>query len=152
MKGSRATEMTDANRRLAMLWGDNDTVEDPIGSTYSADNQTNGTVKSQLKDKDSLLNHYKKLIMIRKAIPEIARGEYTPLQFNGYYSFGGFLSTYNDSTIGIFHNVGDTELVIDLSNYTEQEFSEVRAYVGINNASLNGQTLTIGAYTSVILK
>jgi glycosidase len=152
MKGSRATEMTDANRRLAMLWGDNDTVEDPIGSTYSEDNQTNGTVKSQLKDKDSLLNHYKKLIMIRKAIPEIARGEYTPLQFNGYYSFGGFLSTYNDSTIGIFHNVGDTELVIDLSNFTEQEFSEVKAYVGVNNATLNGQTLTIGAYTSVILK
>ena len=152
MKGSRATEMTDANRRLAMLWGDNDTVEDPIGSTYSEDNQTNGTVKSQLKDKDSLLNHYKKLIMIRKAIPEIARGEYTPLQFNGYYSFGGFLSTYNESTIGIFHNVGDTELVIDLSNFTEQEFSEVKAYVGVNNATLNGQTLTIGAYTSVILK
>jgi glycosidase len=30
MKGSRSTEMTDANRRLAMLWGDGDTVKDPI--------------------------------------------------------------------------------------------------------------------------
>ena len=31
MKGSRGTASTDANRRLAMLWGDNDTVKDPIG-------------------------------------------------------------------------------------------------------------------------
>ncbi len=152
MKGSRTTEMTDANRRLAMLWGDKDTVKDPIGTTYNEDNQINGTVKSQLKDKDSLLNHYKKLIMIRKSNPEIARGEYTPIIFNGYYSFGGFLSTYENSTVGVFHNLSDTELVIDLSNYTNYEFNAIRAYVGANSASLSGQTLTIGAYTSVILK
>lgn len=152
MKGSRTTEMTDANRRLAMLWGDKDTVEDPIGTTYNKENQTNGTVKSQLKDSESLLNHYKKLIMIRKSNPEIARGTYTPIIFTGYYSFGGFLSTYENSTVGVFHNLSDEELIIDLSNYTNNEFDAVRAYVGANSASLSGQTLTIGAYTSVILK
>ncbi|MDT8336212.1 MAG: alpha-amylase family glycosyl hydrolase [Candidatus Izemoplasmatales bacterium] len=152
MKGSRTTEMTDANKRLAMLWGDKDTVEDPIGTTYNEENQTNGTVKSQLKDSESLLNHYKKLIMIRKSNPEIARGTYTPIIFNGYYSFGGFLSTYENSTVGVFHNLSDEELVIDLSNYTNHEFETIRAYVGVNSASLSGQTLTIGAYTSVILK
>ncbi|MGD9964546.1 MAG: alpha-amylase family glycosyl hydrolase [Candidatus Izemoplasmatales bacterium] len=152
MKGSRTTENTDANRRLAMLWGDKDTVEDPFGTTYDSSNQTNGTVKSQLKDKDSLLNHYKKLIMIRKANPEIARGDYLPLTFDGYYNFGGFLTTYQDSTLGVFHNTGEMEVVIDLSQFTEFTFETVRAYVGQGKASLDGQTLTISPFTSVILK
>lgn len=152
MKGSRTTESTDANRRLAMLWGDNDKVSDPIGTTYDPELQVNGTVKSQIKDEDSLYNHYKKLIMLRKANPEIARGDYTILQFDGYSTFGGFLSTYNESTVGIFHNIGDEELIIDLSLYTEYQFQDVRGYAGPGSASLNGQILTISAHTSVILK
>lgn len=151
MKGSRSTEMTDANRRLAMLWGDDDTVEDPIGTTYDSDNQTNGTVASQLLVENSLYNHYKKLIMIRKANPEIARGNYTGKEFTGMDNFGGFLSTFEDSTIGIFHNTGSTELVIDLSEFTDFDFSGLRAYIGQGTASLDDQSLTISPFTSVIL-
>ena len=152
MKGSRSTESTDANRRLAMLWGDRDKVEDPLGTTYDADFQINGTVKSQIKDEDSLYNHYKKLIMLRKANPEIARGDYIALKFDSYYTFGGFLSTYEDSTVGVFHNVGDYEITIDLSLYTEYAFDVLRGYAGAGNASLEGQILTISGNTSVILK
>lgn len=152
MKGSKGASNTDANKRLAMLWGDNDTVRDPIGTTYLPENQTNGTVKQQLKDKFSLYNHYKKLIMLRKANPEIARGKYTVLNFDGYYSLGGFLSTYNNSTVGIIHNVGYNDITIDLSNYTDVNFSVVRGYAGEGTANLSGQTLTIQAHTSVILK
>jgi glycosidase len=151
MKGSRSTEMTDANRRLAMLWGDGDTVTDPIGTTYNIENQTNGTVASQLLEETSLYNHYKKLIMIRKANPEIARGAYTAIEFTGLYNFGGFLSTFNESTIGIFHNTGSQEVVVDLSQYTDFEFSYLRAYVGQGTAILSGQSLTISPFTSVIL-
>jgi hypothetical protein len=90
--------------------------------------------------------------MIRKANPEIARGSYTPLTFTGYYNFGGFLSTYNQSTVGIFHNTGSVEIVIDLSSYTDYDFTQLRAYIGQGTASLSGQTLTIGPKTSVVLK
>jgi glycosidase len=152
MKGSRSTEMTDANRRLAMLWGDGDTVTDPVGTTYSSTLQTNGTVAQQIEESDSLYNHYKKLIMIRKANPEIARGNYTALTFQGYYNFGGFLSTYEESTVGIFHNTGSVEITINLSGYTEYEFSQLRAYIGQGTAILSGQTLTISPKTSVVLK
>lgn len=151
MKGVRTTENTDANRRLKMLWGDKDTVKDPIGATYSPENQTNGTVRSQIGKSDSLLNHYKKLIMIRNANPEIARGVYTVLQFAGYSTFGGFLSTYQDSTVGIFHNTGSDPITIDLSQYTDQEFIVVRGFAGMGAATLDGQTLTIGGRTSVVL-
>lgn len=152
MKGSRGDANTDANRRLAMLWGDGDTVKDPEGTTFDAERQTNGTVKKQLKNKNSLFKHYQKLIKIRNANPEIARGDYTPLVFEGYTNFGGFLTTYNDSTIGIFHNTLDQEISVDLSQYTDYEFSGLRSFVGDGKAKLEGTTLTIDGYTSVILK
>jgi glycosidase len=152
MMGSRSTENTDANRRLAMYWGDDDPVTNPVGATWTIDRQINGSVMDQKPLEDSLYNHYKKLIMIRHANPEIARGQYTPLVFDGYTSFGGFLTTYQASTLGIFHNTSSSEITIDLSQFTSHEFSLVRAYVGKSSASLSGQTLTLGPLTSVILK
>ena len=153
MKGSRGiSDDTDANRRLAMLWGDKDTVQDPEGTTYDPSLQTNGTVKKQLRDSDSLLNHYRKLIQVRNANPEIARGDYTVIKFDDQFNFGGYLSTYNNSTIGVFHNTGEATLTIDFSKYTDYKFGELRSFVGENKASLNGQILTIEAYTSVVIK
>ena len=151
MKGVRGSEPTDANRRLAMLWGDKDTVKDPFGATLTRDFQTNGTVKSQISNKDSLYNHYKKLIMIRNAYPAISRGEYTVLEFLGYNSFGGFLTTYNNQTLGVLHNTIDTPQTVDLSQFSDVDFQKVLSYVGKGKAQLDGQMLTLDGYTSVIL-
>ena len=151
MKGSRGSANTDANRRLAMLWGDGDTVQDPVGTTYDKELQVNGTVKSHQKDKNSLLNHYKKLIQIRNAYPEIARGEYKSIETDLKY-FGGFSSTYNGSTVGVFHNTSTVELTIDLSKYTNIDFAELKVYAGLNNASFENGVLVIGGQTSVVLK
>ena len=152
MKGSRGTENTDANRRLAMLWGDKDSVKDPAGSTYDSDKQTNGTVRDQLGDESSIYNHYKKVILLREANPEIARGTYTILDFSDYSTFGGFLATYQNSTVGVFHNTGLIEIQIDLSLYTNQSFSIVRGYAGLGTATLDGTILTLSPLTSVIIK
>ena len=76
LRGSRGSANTDANRRLAMLWGDKDFIKDPIGSTYESKYQIDTTVASQLEDPDSMLNHYSKLIHIRNKYPAIARGDY----------------------------------------------------------------------------
>lgn len=150
--GSRGNENTDANRRLKMLWGDNDSVGNPIGATFDDARQINGTVRSQLRDDESLLNHYKKIIMLRNANPEIARGSYTPIVFESYYSFGGFISTYNNSSVGVFHNTGEDIITIDLSLYTDHKFSVVRGYAGKGKATLNGSILTLDPMSSVILK
>lgn len=152
LKGVRGTENTDANRRLKMLWGDKDTVTDPIGANYSIDRQTNGTVKDQINDPNSLYNHYKKVIMLRNANPEIGRGSLTPIHFTNHYSFGGFLSTYQNSTVGVFHNTSEDAITIQLNLYTTHSFTIVRGYAGKGSASLNGQTLTLDGLTSVILK
>jgi glycosidase len=152
MKGSRGTAPTDANRRLAMLWGGRDTVRDPIGTTYDSRLQTNGTVRNQLPRRDSLLNHYKNLIRLRRANPEIARGIIEPLDFSRYTTFGGFVSDYNNSKVAVFHNTGDGEVSVDLSLYTDINFSVMRGYAGRGRAVLNGNVLTLCGYTSAVLK
>ena len=150
MLGSRGGSNTDANRRLAMLWGDDDTVKDPVGANYSA-KQANGTVKDQLSDPNSLYNHYKKLIAIRKANPEIANGTFTALNMNEG-KVGGFLSEYEGKTVAVIHNTTTSEVTIDLSKYPQIPKEVLAAFAGVGTASLSGTTLTLGAQTSVVLR
>lgn len=150
MLGSRGGSNTDANRRLAMLWGDEDTVKDPVGANYTA-KQANGTVKEQLSDPNSLYNHYKKLIAVRKANPEIANGVYTSLELKEG-RVGGFLSQYEGKTVVVLHNTTTDEVTIDLSKYPQIPHELLAAYVGVGTASLDGTILTIAGQTSVVLR
>ncbi len=152
IKGTRGTANTDANRRLKMLWGDNDTISDPLGSTYDISLQNNGTVKEQLKDSKSLYNHYKKLIQIRKAYPEISRGLYEPIKTNKF-TVGGFISTYNNEKVLVIHNTGDKEITLNINTLSKEMFSDLKVYVGMGVAKLNSNgELTISGKTTVIIK
>ncbi len=151
MRGSRGGAQTDANRRLAMLWGDGDYVKDPTGTTYPASSQVETTVVDQKKDENSLYNHYKKLIMIRNANPEIATGHYIALSFEGT-KVGGFVAyDTTRSSVIVIHNTTLNKQTIDLdANGLTAE--ELRAVIGMESAELDGSTLTIGGQTSVVLK
>ena len=147
MRGSRGSANTDANRRLAMLWGDEDTVKNPIGSNYKGE-QSGGTVAQQLPQKDSLYNHYKKVIGVRKANPEIANGEYSALMLFGA---GGFLSTYQGSTVAVLHNTQQEPAQIELSALGAS-VSSVCAVVGVGGAAIADGVLTLDGQTSVVLR
>ena len=146
MRGSRGSANTDANRRLAMVWNDGDTIKNPTGSDY--DKQIEQGVAEQIRDENSLYNYYKKLIMIRLANPEIARGEFTAYSVPDS-KVGGFFASYEGSTVLVLHNTTLSAATVDLSDLG---VSELRAVIGVEDASLDGTTLTIGAQTSVVLK
>ncbi len=148
MRGSRGSANTDANRRLAMIWGDGDTIKDPTGTTYQASSQIQDGVNVQITNESSLYTYYKKLIMIRKANPAIARGEYHAVSVEGT-KVGGFTSTYNGKTVLVLHNTTDSAKTIDVSQFGN--FTEIRAFIGLEDASLSGTTLTLGAQTSAVL-
>ncbi len=152
MKGSRGNANTDANRRLGMLWGDKDKVKDPAGTTYKKDLQTNGTVKEQLKNKDSLVNHYKKLIMIRNAFPEISRGLFTTLKIYDTITLGGFVSTYQGETVVVIHNTGIKSKTIDLSLYLDSLPKKMIIEVGKGSGEFVDGKLVIDGLSTIILK
>ncbi len=147
MKGSRGGANTDANRRLAMLWGDGDPVRDPEGTDYKSE-QTNGTVADQLPDGSSLYNHYKRLIQLRKANPEIAYGTFQALEFPDSKA-GGFLCTYEGKTVGVFHNTTTETVQLDLS---ELGLTELAGWAGVGGATLENGILTLDPQTSAVLR
>ena len=151
MRGSRGGENTDANRRLAMLWGDDDMIRDPVGSTYPAKNQISTTVADQMADENSMYNYYCRLIAIRHKYPAIARGVYTAISCNEK-NLGGFHVEYEGENLGIFHNTSAEELVFDLSKYEGFAFTQIAEFIGAGSATLEGTLLTVGPQTSVVLE
>ena len=153
LKGSRGGANTDANRRLAMRWGDGDTVADPEGSDY--ENQTEATVQEMLSRKDSLLNHYRKVLQVRRENPEIARGEFRALEFGGTKA-GGFLCTWQGRTVAVVHNTTGKETAVDLKQAGAGGFTEIAAVLeavpGKGGAALEGDVLTLGPQTSAVLR
>ena len=150
MRGSRGSESTDANRRLAMLWGDEDFIRNPEGSTYPEKNQISTTVADQMADENSLYNYYCKLLAIRHKYPAIARGQYTAIK--GSKNLGGFLIDYEDQTIGLFHNNSQEEQTFDLSKLEGCELTTLCDFIGAGSARLEGTVLTLGPQTSAIIK
>ena len=150
MKGSRGGANTDANRRLAMLWGDGDTVKDPTGATYDASKQVEHGAADQMGDSGSLYSYYKRLIMIRKANPEIARGDYKALTVADS-KLGGFSATWENSTVCVLHNATTEPITVDLAAVTDVPLQEIRAVVGMGSATLDGTTLTLDGQTSIVL-
>lgn len=154
MCGSRGAEATDANRRLAMLWGNSYTPRNPVGTTYPEKNQIKTTVADQKEDANSLYNYYCRLIAIRHKHPEIARGDYKAIQC-GNSKLGGFLVKHNGSYVVIIHNTSTTEMTYDLSRCAAlagMSVTELCDCIGVGEANLNGTMLTISGQTSVILK
>lgn len=148
MRGSRGSEATDANRRLAMLWGDGDLIRDPEGATYPADKQITATVADQLEDENSLLRYYCKLLTLRHTYPAIARGTYTALN-TGEKTFGGFTVDYEGERLLLLHNTGTEAVSYDLADYDAEK---LLAFLGSADASLDGTVLTLGPQTSAILR
>ena len=147
MRGSRGSAMTDANRRLAMRWGDGDTVKDPQGSTYDKEDPT---LADMLGQGDSLFSYYKRLILIRRANPEIARGEYRAVTVPDT-KLGGFVSTLNGSSVLVLHNPSQNAKTVDLKALG-LDFSQISAFIGLGQASLEGSSLTLDGQTSVVLR
>jgi glycosidase len=154
MRGSRGASNTDANRRLGMLWGDGDKIKDPIGTTYPADKQIQTTVSDQLEDENSLYNYYCKLIAIRHKYPAIARGLYKAVS-SGEKNLGGFFIEYDGEKIVLLHNNSSHEISVDINDLKGLDglkITEIPDYIGVGTASLDGNTLTVGPHTSVIIK
>jgi glycosidase len=146
MRGSRGGANTDANRRLTMVWGDGDRVQDPEGTTYTK--QTDDSVQKQKGRSDSPYTYYKRLIMIRRAYPEIARGTLKALNFKDTKA-GGYICSLEGRSVIVLHNPTNATQKLDLSAFSEIVLCES---VGAGKASLDGASILLEGQTSAILR
>ena len=151
LRGSRGGSGTDANRRLAMPWGDGDKVADPEGADYDKADRVPADAAAQQSDPNSLYNYYRGLIAIRRANPEIAGGECVSLDL-GDSPLGGFVFTADSGAVCVIHNTGHETRTVELSALGGREFTVLAACAGLGEAKLEGGVLTLGPRTSVVLR
>lgn len=145
----------DANYRTPMVFDSDDMPKIYVqGAGDTFEPPTNGGVKQQLKDKDSLLNFYRKIIKAKLQNPEIQRGMVVSTPDMGDDTVGAFITEYDGKQVMVLHNfdaenskqltitdemLKSPELVADLST-------------GKEKASLSGTELKLPAHCSVILR
>ncbi len=127
----------DENKRLPMLWGDDQgKTLAPSGADYKGELDMN--VKDQLKDKNSLLQHYKEVVRIRNKYPEISRGNAKSLDLNDKSLFAMDLNG-----IIVVHNFSDE------TKSFEGDYTILEQSLG---GSQKGNTISLKAYETVILE
>lgn len=154
-KGSK-----DESKRLPMKW-DNDSYSEGINGTclgpINADKdvkQTFDGVKEQKDNPDSILNYYKKALLIRNQNPEIARGTVTIFEDVTEGKHAVISKTYEDSSIIIIYNNSvDEEYVADLNKLGAAD-KKIVGYLTVDNSEVviqNG-TITVPRQSIVYVK
>lgn len=148
----------DASYRTAMIWDNENLPDIEVPGVASVEPNELGGVEQQLKDEHSMLNHYRKLIKLRLQNPEIARGDIFDVMTSDVNTCAGIIIDYNDSRVIVIHNVGEEAQEITLADQLTDP--ELRGWTAADLAAepitetpkLDGDTLTVPARTSVVLK
>jgi alpha-amylase len=106
------------------------------------------TVQQQLKDENSILTHYKRLIAYRNSNPVLTKGNASPI--SGLPSeVVGLKRTFENDTLIVFHNISDVEVTLNLKN-DFKDFNSI-SFSTHSSSVLNDGALTLAAYSTVVL-
>ncbi len=161
----------DPEKRRGMYWSASDTsgyVANIPGATST--DLPKQSVEDAQKDKESLLNFYKRAIALRHQNPEIARGTVTPVELD-HKSRAGYVADYNGSKVLVLYNLGDKAATLDIPS-DQFTIKEVRGYLLCDTGdfydsseppaklptyddpqiTVKGQSVTLPAYSVIVLK
>ncbi len=156
--GTPSTATTsDAYYRTPMVFDSDNlpkiTVSD-LGNEVSV--PANGGVKQQLDDENSLLNFYRRIIIVKNQNPEISRGTITKIQNFDDTQVGAYYVEYNDSKLLIIHNFSKNDsktLSITDEMLTNPVVRADLVATGTNyHIELKDGSVTIPPHSTVILK
>lgn len=129
----------DPDIRLHIDWGDEFVTQDPPGScTYTLDTTyPYPNVKDQLADPSSILNHVKKINLLRKQFPEIARGKTELLDTFEYPGSGVKIAAISKKT-----EEKEIAIVVNpsLEYYFDYDFSALEGYTPVAEVSVKGNS------------
>lgn len=133
----------DENKRLAMVWGEGKDAKSPKDADYTE--EFNSSVKEQLKDKNSLLNHYKKVIHLRNQYLDIQNVKIQAYLFKNKH-LCAIEYIHGNKTVMVVHNLSGETIVDELAGY-----KIVDQVVLSEKATIQQNQLTIAPYSTVIL-
>jgi alpha-amylase len=151
LKGSRGSELTDANRRLPMIWSEFDDggrTNPPPGTTFDLDTQVKQGALDLIDLPFSLTNHYQKVISLRNKYALIETADVS------------FVNLGNTAIFALeYHQVNEEDNVVVVHNFDQLAMTipwEGTILEQINTTQvrpiLDEGLLTLAPYSSVILK
>lgn len=173
----------DPTARMPIKWSateDGSKMTYPPNTDLKVNQNSIDGVAEQLRDENSLLNHYRLLLKLKNQNPQIARGTVTACNF-GNDAICAYTCVYDGVAVMVIHNLSLDEYTFDLGSLGYSDFTEMRGYIvskaaegetetdsepvlGVSSeektdteekdqiASLEGQKLTISGRTTVVLR
>lgn len=103
------------------------------------------TVEQQLEDPESLLNHYKTLIYVRRSHRALLSGNLKDASISER-GILAFKREYDEDEVLIVHNLSKSEVTVSL----EEETQRTVFFSTTENYTVDGDSLIIPAYSSII--
>lgn len=119
--GAKSKGNKDDNRKLPMYWSDKN-KKGMCMVRVDADRdveQTFGPVDSQYSSKESILTFYRRCMAVRHKYPQIARGDTVILDELTDGDIAVISRTWDDKTIYIVYNTGDSLIAMDLERISD---------------------------------
>ena len=135
----------DPNKRMPMLWSNTDKTGipyNPPGVNYT--NQVETSVENQLKDDESLLNHYRLVASMRNKSTLFETGDVESLPMNNNSIYAMKFSNSEES-LYVFHNFSEEEQTVEI-NVESNEINSTN-----QNNKLKGNTLTLQPLSSSVI-
>lgn len=131
--------------REAFKWTDSTESSYAYNMNYNM-NKSTPSLETQQKDSNSMYNHYKKIINIRKSNEALLRGSYESLAFDNN-SIMAYKRTYNNNTCYVIHNLSNSQLEISLDDVS----NGTTIFKSNDITNLENTTVTLNKYSTIII-
>ncbi|MGM9977409.1 MAG: alpha-amylase family glycosyl hydrolase [Clostridium sp.] len=143
MKG----EKPDINIREAFKWTDSKKSDYAYTMDFSI-NDTTTPLSNQLDDNNSMYNHYKNIINLRKSNIALSKGNYESIDVNNS-SIMAYKRSYENEDYYIFHNLSNSRIEFEFNDTISNGDIIFRSNL---NSSLENNKVTLDKYSSIIIK
>lgn len=139
----------DPARRSPFLW--NEPGKDPFQCTWEDSLVTTYNKKvipeaKQVKDKDSILSYYKRLVRVKTAHPALFKGRLTPV-FTGDSAVSSWAMECSEEKALVLHNLSDQMITVTVP----KGYEDMPMIFGSDGAMVSKDQLMIPPLTSIVL-
>lgn len=143
MKG----EKPDINIRDAFKWTDSKKSDYAYTMDFSI-NDTTTPLSNQLDDNNSMYNHYKNIINLRKSNIALSKGNYESIDINNS-SIMAYKRSYENKDYYIFHNLSNSKIEIEFNDTLSNGDLIFKSNL---NSTLENNKVNLDKYSSIIIK
>lgn len=111
-------------------------------------NDTTTPLSNQLDDNNSMYNHYKNIINLRKSTIALSKGNYESIDVNNF-SIMAYKRSYKNESYYIFHNLSNSKIEFKFNDTISNGDIIFRSNL---NSTLENNKVNLDKYSSIIIK